>query len=129
MLLSDSPAIGFLPTRNPEAARTFFEHTLGLRFESDDNFALVFRLGPAPGTMLRVVRAPAYTPLPFTLFGWEVADLEQTVDQLTARGLAFERFGHFEQDDRAIWHAPGGVKIAWFKDPDGNLLSLSQHSL
>ena len=128
MPLTYNPPIGFIPTRNAEAARTFFERTLGLRFESDDSFALVFRVGPAPGSMLRVVRAPAYTPAPFTIFGWEVPDIEQAGDDLTARGLTFERYGFFEQDERGIWNAPGGTRIVWFKDPDGNTLSLSQHT-
>lgn len=126
MPLTTASPIGFIPTRNAEAARAFYEGVLGLRLESDDNFALVFRLGPAPGVMLRVVRAPEFTPLPFTLLGWEVDDLEIIVDELAAKGVGFLCYGFFEQDDRAIWHAPGGAKIVWFQDPDGNTLSLSR---
>ncbi len=127
MSLTHNTPIGFIPTQRPEAARVFYESTLGLRFESDDNFALVFRVGPAPGTMLRVVRVSDFTPMPFTIFGWEVAGIENTVDELTAKGVSFQRYGFFEQDERSIWHAPGGAKIAWFQDPDGNTLSISQH--
>ena len=127
MPLTTHQPIGFIPTNQPEAARAFYEQTLGLHLISDDDFALVFRLGPDPGIMLRVVRAGAFTPAPYTIFGWETPDLEAVIDDLTTRGLTFERFGFFEQDDRAIWKAPNGAKIAWFKDPDGNTLSLSQH--
>ncbi len=128
MPLTTHQPIAFIPTIHPEAARTFYETTLGLGFVSDDGFALVFRVGPTPGTMLRVVRAGAFTPAPFTVFGWETPDIEAAIDDLTQQGVTFLRYPHFAQDDRAIWHAPGGAKVAWFLDPDGNNLSLSQHS-
>lgn len=127
MSLADNPPIAFIPTRNADAARAFYEHTLGLPFESDDTFAMVFRTGPAPGIMLRVVRAPEFTPFPFTILGWEVPDIVASVTELSARGVTFLRFGYFPQDEHAIWTAPGGARIAWFKDPDGNTLSISQH--
>ncbi len=127
MSLGTNQPVGFIPTANAEAARAFYEQTLGLHFESDDQFALVFRLGPAHGTMLRVVRAGAFTPAPFTIFGWQADNIESCVDELLKRGLVFERYGQFEQDERAIWHAPGGAKVAWFKDPDGNTLSITFH--
>ena len=127
MSLANLQTIGFIPTQNAEVARAFYQDTLGLRFESDDDFALVFSVGPAPGTMLRVIRAGEFTPAPYTLFGWEASDIEQTIDDLNAKGVRFLRYGFLQQDDRAIWHAPNGDKVAWFKDPDGNTLSLSQH--
>ena len=127
MSLTAHEPIAFIPTNQPEAARDFYENTLGLHFESDDDFAMVFRVGPAPGTMLRVVRAGAFTPATYTIFGWETPNIEAAIDDLTPSGLTFERFPFFEQDPRAIWHAPNGAKVAWFKDPDGNTLSLSQH--
>ncbi len=128
MPLASNQPVGFIPTANAEAARAFYEQTLGLQFESDDQFALVFRLGPGHGTMLRVVRAGTFTPAPYTVFGWETVDIEACVDDLVKQGVTFERFGFFEQDERAIWHAPGGAKVAWFKDPDGNTLSISSHA-
>ena len=127
MSLATCQPIGFIPTLDGKRARVFFEEVLGLHFESDDEFALVFRLGPAYGTMLRVVRAGPFTPAPFTIFGWQVDGIERHVDELIQRGLTFLRFSSFEQDERGIWAAPGGTKIAWFKDPDGNTLSLSEH--
>lgn len=128
MALTDNQPIGFLPTQNPAAAREFYEKTLGLRFDSEDDFAIVFRVGSSPGTMLRVFRMPAFTPPQYTAFGWEVANLEETVDELSARGIEFLRYDYFEQDERGIWHTPDGSGVAWFQDPDGNTLSLSRHS-
>ena len=127
MPLGSNPPIGFLPTKNAEAARAFYEGILGLHFESDDQFALVFRLGSAHGTMLRVVRAGDFTPAPYTVFGWQTENIERCVDELGQQGVTFERFGFLEQDERAIWRAPGGAKVAWFKDPDGNTLSVTFH--
>jgi len=126
MTLATHDPIAFIPTNNAEAARAFYETTLGLTFVSDDNFALVFRIGPT-NTMLRVVRTGAFTPAPFTIFGWETTDIEADVQALTAKGIEFLRFAYFEQDPRGIWTAPNGNKVAWFKDPDGNTLSLSSH--
>lgn len=126
MPLTTALPIGFIPTRKPDEARAFYELGLGLRFESDDGFALVFRVGPAPGTTLRIVRASECTPPPFAIFGWEVPNIESAIDELAAKGITFLRYGFFEQDARAIWHAPGGTRVAWFQDPDGNTLSLSQ---
>ncbi|HEY4009999.1 MAG TPA: VOC family protein [Acidobacteriaceae bacterium] len=117
--------IGFIPTRNAEAARAFYEGTLGLTFVSDDQFALVFRL--AGDIMLRVVRVGEFQPAQFTIFGWETRDIESSVDELAAKGVEFLRFDFMEQDARGIWNSPSGAKVAWFKDPDGNVLSFSQH--
>jgi catechol 2,3-dioxygenase-like lactoylglutathione lyase family enzyme len=117
--------IDFIPTRNAEVAREFYEHKLGLRFVSDDQFALVFDSG---GSMIRVVRVGEYTPAPFTILGWESADIEQDVRDHSERGIQFERYGFPGQDERGIWTSPSGAKVAWFKDPDGNVLSLSQHT-
>ncbi len=127
MPLTSNQPIGFIPTADADAARAFYERTLGLHFESDDQFALVFRLGPAHGTMLRVVRVGAFTPALYTIFGWATDNIESSIDELLQRGVTFERYGYFEQDERAIWHAPGGARVAWFKDPDGNTLSISSH--
>ena len=125
MSLAALQPISFIPTANAEAARRFYEETLGLTFVSDDNFALVFRIGD--GIMLRIIRVGDFTPQPFGIVGWECPDMEATVDTLTARGVTFERFGYFDQDARGIWTAPNGNRVAWFKDPDGNTLSISQH--
>jgi catechol 2,3-dioxygenase-like lactoylglutathione lyase family enzyme len=117
--------IGFIPTRNAEFARDFYERKLGLRFVADDQFALVF---DSAGSMIRVVRVGEFTPPPFTILGWESADIDEDVRNFNERGVQFERYGFPGQDERGIWTSPSGAKVAWFKDPDGNVLSLSQHT-
>ena len=116
--------VAFVPTRDPEKARPFYEGLLGLRFIKDDGFALV--LDPN-GIMVRVAKAPEFKPAPFTILGWQVTGIEKVVTALQEKGVHFEIFGFLEQDKLGIWTAPTGDKVAWFKDPDGNVLSVSQH--
>jgi hypothetical protein len=97
---------------------------LGLRFIKDDGFALVL---DAHGIMVRVAKVPDFKPAQFTILGWQVPNIEETVRGLTKSGVHFELFGFFKQDELGIWTAPTGDKVAWFKDPDGNILSVSQH--
>jgi len=117
--------IAFIPTRDAARARDFYETTLGLRFVNDDNFAIVM---DANGTMLRIARAGDFTPFPFTLLGWDVPDIDSAVADLTGKGVQFSRYSFLEQSPNGVWTAPGGAaKVAWFLDPDGNILSISQH--
>ena len=122
-LLAASKIIGFVPTKDAAKARTFYEGKLGLQFVSDDMFALVMRSGE---TMIRIAKAPDFTPAQYTVLGWEVRNIEEIVAWLHDRGVVFEKYP-WVQDPRGIWAAPGGDKVAWFKDPDGNVLSVSQH--
>jgi catechol 2,3-dioxygenase-like lactoylglutathione lyase family enzyme len=122
-MLANQPIIAFIPTRDAARARLFYQHTLGLRFVSDDDFAIVM---DANGTMLRIVRAGDFTPLPFTILGWQVPNLERAVADLTAKGVQFQRYGFLDQSPSGIWSTPTGDKVAWFADPDGNTLSLTQ---
>jgi catechol 2,3-dioxygenase-like lactoylglutathione lyase family enzyme len=125
IMLSTTKLIAFLPTKDFDQARAFYEGVLGLRFVKNDGFAMVL---DANGTMVRVSKVgPEVQPQSFTILGWEVAEIESVVSALQARGVSFERFSFFEQDALGIWTAPGGDKVAWFKDPDGNVLSVSQH--
>jgi catechol 2,3-dioxygenase-like lactoylglutathione lyase family enzyme len=123
-MLGSIDIVAFVPTKDTEKARAFYEGVLGLRFLKDDGFALVL---DANGIMVRVAKAPQFMPAPFTILGWQVTDIEKIVAALQAKGVQFERFGFFEQDALGIWTAPTGDKVAWFKDPDGNILSVSQH--
>jgi catechol 2,3-dioxygenase-like lactoylglutathione lyase family enzyme len=116
--------IAFVPTRNAEKSRAFYEGVLGLRFVKDDGFALVL---DANGIMVRVAKAPEFKPMPFTILGWQVSEIEKVVRGLQEKGVHFEVFGFFKQDELGIWTAPTGDKVAWFKDPDGNILSVSEH--
>ena len=97
---------------------------LGLLLISEDEYALVF---DAHGTMLRVAIVGEIVLAPYTVLGWQVSDIEATVRALAAKAVKFERYAWMEQDDLGIWSAPSGAKVAWFKDPDGNLLSISKH--
>jgi catechol 2,3-dioxygenase-like lactoylglutathione lyase family enzyme len=115
--------MAFLATRDGARARAFYEGTLGLAVLSDDDFALALDVG---GTMLRVQKVETFTPHPFTALGWEVPDVAAAVAALAARGVVFERFAGLDQDARGIWRSPSGARVAWFKDPDGNTLSLTQ---
>ena len=122
-MLGSIDIVAFVPTKDSEKARAFYVGVLGLGFVKDDGFALVL---DANGIMVRVAKAQ-FTPAPFTILGWKVEDIENMVKELQAKGVQFERFGFFEQDTLGIWTAPRGDKVAWFKDPDGNILSVSQH--
>ena len=124
-ILGGSEVIAFAPTTDPAKARVFYEGVLGLRLVGDEQpFALVF---DANGIMLRVTTVHELTPQPFTVLGWSVADIETTADRLVAAGVKFERYpGLNDSDPRGIWNSPGGARIAWFKDPDGNTLALFQ---
>ena len=123
-MLADAPLVAFVATARPDEARAFYVEVLGLELTSDDQFALVFDAG---GTTLRVAKVEQLQPAPFTVLGWLVDDIESAVADLAARGVQFERYGEWmQQDAQGIWTAPGGARIAWFKDPDGNTLSLTQ---
>jgi catechol 2,3-dioxygenase-like lactoylglutathione lyase family enzyme len=115
--------IAFLATTNGARARAFYEGILGLPVVSDDDFALAL---DADGTPLRIQKVGTLQPHPFTSLGWQVANVESAADRLADRGVRFERFEGLEQDARGIWTSPSGARIAWFKDPDGNVLSLAQ---
>lgn len=115
--------MSFVSTAHPEKALAFYQGPLGLQLVADDMFALVFDV---QGAMLRVTKAPPFEPHPFTVLGFQVDDIKHECERLVARGVTFERFPHFEQDELGIWTAPGGSRIAWFKDPDGNVLSLTE---
>lgn len=122
-MLGSSDPIVLVGTARMTEARAFYEDTLGLPVVSEDPFATVF---DAHGTTLRLSNVEEFTPLPFAVLGWWVADIEEAVDGLAGRGVAFERYPWMEQDERGLWQAPGGPRIAWFHDPDGNTLSLTE---
>lgn len=118
----ESP-IFFLATANAEGAKKFYERVLGLSFVSDEPVALVFRLGDR---MLRIQKVDRVHAAPYTAMGWAVSDILQTVRDLRTAGILFERYDGLTQDGDGIWHAPSGALVAWFRDPDGHVLSLTQ---
>jgi catechol 2,3-dioxygenase-like lactoylglutathione lyase family enzyme len=124
-MLGSTNIVAFVPTRDAAKARAFYEGVLGLRFVKDDGFAMVLE---ANGIMIRVAKVGNdFVPAQFTILGWQVSGIEDVVRSLREKGVQFEIFGFFKQDELGIWIAPTGDKVAWFKDPDGNILSVSQH--
>jgi len=123
-MLAEHKLVAFLAVRNADNARAFYRDKLGLTLVSEDRFALVF---DANGTMLRVTPVGEIPAVRWTVLGWEAPDIEAAVRKLAGAGIAFEHFGGMGQDELGIWTAPSGDKVAWFKDPDGNTLSISQH--
>jgi len=123
--LSKCNIIGFVTIVNVDRAREFYRDTLGLRLVSEEPpFALVFE---ANGVMLRLAMGSERQTAQGTVLGWQVLDIASTVRELGAAGVVFERYDFVKQDELGIWTTPTGAKVAWFKDPDGNLLSISEH--
>jgi catechol 2,3-dioxygenase-like lactoylglutathione lyase family enzyme len=123
-MLGDAAVLPMLATTRPAEARRFFGETLGLTFETDDGFALVFGAGLG---RLRIQKVEAFTPHAFTALGWMVDDIRFAIRELAKKGVVFERYEAMEQDADGVWTPPGTkIGVAWFKDPDGNLLSLTE---
>lgn len=126
-MLDSAAIIAFVPTTKPDQARRFYENTLGLEFVEEDAFALVFN---ANGVTVRVANVSSekdFTPAPFTILGWAVDTIDDAARELTDRGVVFERYRALEQDPLGIWESPSGARIAWFKDPEGNILSITEY--
>lgn len=123
-MLASAKVVAFLATSDAARAKAFYGEVLGLRLLSEDGFAVVF---DTQGTMLRVAIVQDVVPAPYTVLGWEVHDIGAIVRGLAAAGVVFERYAWLQQDDLGIWNSPSGSKVAWFKDLDGNVLSVSQH--
>jgi catechol 2,3-dioxygenase-like lactoylglutathione lyase family enzyme len=123
--LRDRSLIAFIATSNPQRALSFYRDTLGLELVADElPFALVFNVH---GTMLRVTAVVEVNVAGYTVLGWLVPDITEAAQAMTAAGVRFERYDGMGQDEWGVWSSPGGAKVAWFRDPDGNTLSISQH--
>jgi catechol 2,3-dioxygenase-like lactoylglutathione lyase family enzyme len=123
-MLGSGKMVGFVPTKDYEQSRAFYVEKLGFEFVSLDQFALVVSIG---GHKIRLAKVPNFTPLQGTILGWEVESIDQVVQWLSDRGVSTEKYPFVEDRERGIWSTPNGDKVAWFKDPDGNILSVSQH--
>ena len=121
-MLDAQKVMAFVATRDGGRARDFYEGTLGLQVISDDDYALAL---DAHGTQIRIQKVALFTPHPFTALG-QVSSSDDTVEALSARGVIFEIFPGMNQDSRGVWQSPSGARVAWFKDPDGNTLSLTE---
>ena len=122
--LGSSAVAAFIATANAEASREFYENVLGLSFISDDEYAIVF---DANGTTLRIQKVAEVGPKQYTSLGWHVDDISVAVTALTEKGVIFERYDFMRPDELGIVTFTGGARVAWFKDVDGNLLSLDQY--
>ncbi len=122
-MLESAALIGFVGVSNLDRARYFYGDQLGLQLRDETPFALV---AEANGTMLRITAVDEVAPVAYTILGWRVLDIAATIDYLVARGVTFTRYEAMNQDQRGVWTAPSGSRIAWFPDPDGNVLSLTE---
>lgn len=124
-MLDSAKMVGFIPTTNYDQARAFYEGKLGFQFVSLDQYALVVSVG---GHRIRIAKVPNFTPLQGTILGWEVADIVSAAVWLRDRGIPTEKYPFVQDREFGVWTTPNGDRVAWFKDPDGNILSISQHS-
>jgi len=113
----------FAATARAERSRAFYEGVLGLALVADEPYALVFRVGRS---MLRIQKVDRVAKVPYTVLGWAVRNIRRTVRSLAKAGVAFQRYDGLAQDEDGVWRSPGGALVAWFQDPDGNTLSLTQ---
>jgi catechol 2,3-dioxygenase-like lactoylglutathione lyase family enzyme len=121
-VLGHAAFVGFIPVRNLDSAREFYCQTLGLEAVEQTPVALVVNAG---GVSLRLVEVPGLSPQPFTIAGWMVSDISSTVASLAKAGVPTKRYEGMVQDEQGVWTAPSGDRIAWFGDPDGNVLSVT----
>jgi len=122
-MLESSDLVAFVAATDLGRARAFYEQTLGLPVVEHNDFACVL---DAHGTMLRVTAVPKVAQPGYTVLGWRVGDIAASVRELIARGVSVLRFDGMNQDEDGIWTTPSGARVAWFADPDGNTLSLTQ---
>ena len=123
MTLANSRLVAFVSTVDAARAKAFYRDVLGLTLVEETPFALVFDGG---GTTLRITPVTQLHPAPYTVLGWTVDDVTGVVTELESRGVTFSRYEGLVQDDQGIWTSPSGARIAWFTDPDGNTLSITQ---
>ena len=123
-MLAPAKMVGFVPTSDYERARAFYEGKLGFQFVSLDQYALVMKVG---GHTVRISKIPDFTPRQGTILGWEVENIESAATWPRDRGVTLEKYPFVQDRELGIWTTSTGEKVAWFKDPDGNILSVSQH--
>lgn len=124
-MLASGKMVGFIPTKDYDRARAFYEGKLEFEFVSLDAYALVVSVG---GHRIRIAKMPNFTPLQGTILGWEVSNIAAVVKWLCERGVGTEKYPFVQDKELGIWSTPNGDKVAWFKDPDGNVLGVSQHA-
>lgn len=125
-MLAKSKIKGFVPTKDLKRAKLFYLEVLGLKFESEDPYALEVWGGE---NRIRIVPTQNFEPMPSTILGWDVPDIDRVAIGLRERGVAFEIYPFLKQNDLGVWDSPQGTRVAWFKDPDGNVLAISQYPI
>ncbi|MCE7734795.1 MAG: VOC family protein [Candidatus Heimdallarchaeota archaeon] len=123
IMLNDFKIVTFLGSKDLDLSKEFYENTLGLNYKGRDEYALIFELN---GVLLRINHLPDFTPKKFTAMGWIVDNIEDKVHKLEEKGVKMELYSGMGQDDQGITTIPDGTKLAYFKDPDSNILSLTQ---
>ena len=124
-MIADADVVAFVSTADPDRACAFYRDVLGLELVERNAFASVF---DANGTMLRVTTVDRVDPARYTVLGWLVGDIDATLRELAGRGVEPVHYDAMEQDAAGVWTSPSGARIAWFRDPDDNTLSLTQRS-
>ena len=124
-MLNDSRITSLLPTVNPKQSKAFYLNTLGLKLTSEDDYGMEFE---SASSSVRITVVHEFKPQPFAVLGFKVDAIDREVEALSSKNVKFERYDGLDQDDSGIWTSPSQARIAWFKDPDGNLLSLTQYS-
>ena len=124
LMLMDAKVVAFAATTNSTRAAGFYTEVLDLVLRYEDEYALSLE---SNGVELRLQKVEQFTPQPFTTLGWQVTNIKGIVDRLVTQGVILERYPWLDQDAAGVWHAPSGAQVAWFKDPDGNLLSVAQY--
>ena len=122
-MLTDKKLKAFIPTIQPEIAKAFYKNVLGLKLLSEERYFIDFDVHDS---VLRIVSVEKFTPQTFTIVGWVVEDISTTIRALNEKGVFCLKYDYFEQDEFGVWVSPGGFKVAWFKDPDGNVLSINE---
>jgi len=124
-MLTDKKVKAFVTTSDAAAAKKFYGGVLGFTFISEDDYGLSFEMN---NSLLRVsiTNKEDAAPQIHTVLGWSVPDIHESVDFLKGRGVQFERYTFLQQDEKGVWQTADGTKVAWFKDPNGNVLSIDQ---
>jgi catechol 2,3-dioxygenase-like lactoylglutathione lyase family enzyme len=124
-MLTGATLVAFGATANAAAATAFYTRVLGLTLRYEDEFAIAL---DSDGVELRLQKVERFTPQPFTTLGWQVPRMTEVIERLRQHGVTLERYPWLEQDASGVWQAPSGARVAWFKDPDGNLLSVAEYA-
>lgn len=125
-MLVEPTITAFLPTIKPKSSKEFYGNILGLQLLSEDDYAMEFK---GNGALLRITTVDTFIPHPFTVLGFKIQNIDSQIKSLVNKGVVFEKYNHFDQDELGIWTSPSKARVAWFKDPDGNVISLTEYPI